>query len=260
MSALPKVLRRPLGGVRRMVLSSLRGREYSFPEREPIVSFTFDDFPRSAYEIGGTILKSYGACGTYYAAMGLMGQTNKLGELFNSDDLRHLLSEGHELGSHTFSHVSCRSTSLKLFEADAQKGKDAVIEYTGRSKSHNFAYPHGHVTLRTKGRIGPQMNSCRGIFSGINVPPVDLNLLRANPLYNKLTDFGSIDRLIRLNDRRKGWLIFYTHDIRETPSGFGCKPGQFETVVRLVARFRARILTVNGAFEAFSAQQERRVA
>jgi peptidoglycan/xylan/chitin deacetylase (PgdA/CDA1 family) len=253
MDTFPKMIRRPLGSMRRTMLSSFRRREYSFPDREPIVSFTFDDFPRSAFEIGGKILKSYGACGTYYAAIGLMGQTNKLGELFNGDDLRRLLAEGHELGSHSFSHLSCRSTCLKLFEADVQKGKEAVIEYTGGSKPHHFAYPHGHVTLRAKGRVGAQMNSCRGIFGGINISPIDLHLLRANHLFNGATDFGLIERLIRLNDRRSGWLIFYTHDIAETPSPYGCTPGQFEMVVRLAMRLRARILTINSAFEAFAA-------
>jgi len=38
----------------------------------PIVSFTFDDFPQSALEVGGRILESEGISGAFYAAFGLV--------------------------------------------------------------------------------------------------------------------------------------------------------------------------------------------
>ena len=38
-----------------------------------VVSFTFDDFPRSAWSNGGAVLEEYDVRGTYYAAMGLAG-------------------------------------------------------------------------------------------------------------------------------------------------------------------------------------------
>lgn len=244
MNKIPRIIRRLLGRTNRQVVASLQRKEYQLPDMGPIVSFTFDDFPRSALEIGGEILKSYGGRGTYYAAMGLMGGVGDLGEYFCAGDLKRLLADGHELGSHTFSHLSCRKTSLPAFELDAQKGRDAIIDFAGRSGPHHFAYPFGHITLRAKSRIGSQMNSCRSTIKGVNISPVDLRLLRANCLYHRSTDFGSVDQLFRLNDRQKGWLIFYTHDISENPSPFGCKPHQFESVVRSAIHAGARILTV----------------
>lgn len=216
-----------------------------------MVSFTFDDFPRSALTMGGTILKSYGACGTYYAAMGLMGQTNELGEHFGANDLAQLIADGHELGSHTFSHLSCRSTAFQVFEADVQKGRESVINVTENPAASQFAYPHGHITLRAKRRIGAQMDSCRSTFGGVNVSPVDLNLLRANRLYDFTFDLAAIEHLFRVNDRRRGWLIFYTHDVSETPSRWGCRPGQLEAAVRLAVRMRHKVLTVGEVLEAF---------
>jgi peptidoglycan/xylan/chitin deacetylase (PgdA/CDA1 family) len=244
MTKVPRIIRSVLGRMNRQVVTSLQRRDSPLPDRGPIVSFTFDDFPRSALEIGGEILKSYGGCGTYYAAIGLMGGVGELGEYFRPEDLKSLLADGHELGSHTFSHLSCRTSSFAAFQSDAMKGREAIINFTGRSGSHQFAYPFGHFTLRAKGRIGSQMNSCRSTIKGVNVSPVDLHMLRANCLYNRTTDFGSIDQLFRLNDRKRGWLIFYTHDIRENPSPFGCTPCQFESVVRSAIRARAEILTV----------------
>jgi hypothetical protein len=73
---------------------------------------------------------------------------------------------------------------------------------------------------------------------------VDLNLLRANSLYSCCFDLDVIDRLFEANERRKGWLIFYTHDISENPSSFGCKPGEFESVVKLAVTKQVSILSV----------------
>jgi hypothetical protein len=60
------------------------------------------------------------------------------------------------------------------------------------------------------------MRSCRGIRPGINAPFADLNLLLANSIYSHDFDLVSIEALIQENDRRRGWLIFYTHDLHET--------------------------------------------
>src|SRR5579863_2515511 len=73
-----------------------------------IVSFTFDDFPRSAWTAGGRILGEYGASGTYYASLGLMGKTTLVGEMFDRRDLEAAAEAGHELACHTYDHVLCR--------------------------------------------------------------------------------------------------------------------------------------------------------
>lgn len=242
-------IRGPLTDVRWSLLSSLQRQEYVLPDRGPIVSFTFDDFPRSALEVGGTILRSCGAYGTYYAAMGLMGSVSRAGECFCAEDLKHLLADGHELGSHTFSHLSCRKTPLEVFQADAGKGREAVCNVTGSFMFHHFAYPFGEVTMRAKHRVGLGMTSCRGVLGGINVSSVDLHLLRANRLYNESINFGVIEHLFRINDRLRGWLIFYTHDVRDEPSPWGCTPGQLEKVVRLATRLRTSILTVGDVLQ-----------
>ncbi|MBZ5623491.1 MAG: polysaccharide deacetylase family protein [Acidobacteriia bacterium] len=72
--------------------------------QRPLISFTFDDFPRSALHTGGAILNRSGLAGTYYACLGLMGGETATGKLFNADDLKILIDRGHELGCHTYSH------------------------------------------------------------------------------------------------------------------------------------------------------------
>lgn len=238
-------LRWLLGNMRRGFLSAVQRREFPLPPGGPLISFSFDDFPLSALQVGGAILKSYGMRGTYYAAMGLMGKTSpKMGPYFGAGELDTLLKDGHELGSHTFDHVSCRATPLNDFAADVVKGREAVERIAGAGPCHHFSYPYGHATWRAKGLIGARMASCRGIFPGINTSPVDLNLLRANSLYSGTFDEEAILRLVRKNAERRGWLIFYTHDLSDRPSDFGCTPTQFESVVELVVRSHATVLPV----------------
>ena len=236
--------RMQLGRLRRQLLSSLYTRRSRLSHEGPIVSFTFDDFPRSALTEGGRILKSHGARGTYYAAVGLMNTVNHLGEQFRREDLDTLLSDGHELASHTFSHVSCRSVSCSKFQKDVREGRRAIEELTGRADWGNFAFPFGEITLKAKKAIGADMASCRSIWQGLNGPEVDLNLLRAKSLYGDLNKAAELRELVLENGRQKTWLIFYSHDIREVPSPFGCTPELLEFVVSCARDSGARIMTV----------------
>jgi len=237
-------VRSRLGAARRQVLGSLYRRTASLGNCGPIVSFTFDDFPRSACTAGGPILERFGARGTFYAAYGLMNTRNELGEQFRAQDLDSLLEKGHELASHTFSHISCCSVSCATFREDVEKGRKAIEEMAG---SANFAYPFGHVTLQTKRALAMSLTSARSIVPGFNGPEIDLNLLRANSLYGDLNGARHAEELIAENSKRKTWLIFYTHDVQRTPSPFGCTPALLESVVSCAARSRCRVLTVREA-------------
>jgi peptidoglycan/xylan/chitin deacetylase (PgdA/CDA1 family) len=243
------ILRSWLGDLRRQLLCSIHSRTIPLNNPEPIVSFCFDDFPRTAYTTGGSILGKFGARGTYYAALGLMNTCNDLGDQFSQGDIESLLSDGHELGCHTFSHSSCRSSSLKTFEADVLRGRDAIQEMTGREAT-NFAYPYGHVTARLKKKIGMQMKSCRGIYGGINSSQADLNLLRANSLYGDINRLPEADALLSFCRRQGSWLIFYTHDVRQNPSPFGCTPALLERCAALALEKGFKLVTVEKTLDA----------
>ncbi len=237
-------VRRALGVPRWWALETLGRRELELGDVGPVVSFTFDDFPKSALDLGGAILARYGLRGTFYAAMGQLGQTTSVGRIASASDLARLLDEGHELGNHSYAHPSGRSTSPADYERDVIKGMTAVDQVIGDGREQHFSYPSGHVTFRLKTRIGARTASCRGIVPGINESPVDLNLLRANALYSSSIRMDSIARLLERNVERRGWLIFYTHDLAEQPSAFGCTPAEFEEVVALVAAKCPRIATI----------------
>jgi peptidoglycan/xylan/chitin deacetylase (PgdA/CDA1 family) len=237
-------MRAALGEMRRTLISAAFERRIPLGSCGPIVSFTFDDFPRSALSVGGEVLKSFGARGTYYAAIGLMNSSTELGEQFRREDLESLVHEGHELGHHTFGHISCRSVPARSFREEVRKGRTAIEKLTGYWRPSNFAYPFGEVTLGAKRLVGAEVASSRGIWPGFNGPMVDLSLLRANRLYGDHLSNSRVEELILENELRRSWIIFYTHDVRSAPSRYGCTPGLLEFAVAFALQRKARVLTV----------------
>src|SRR5580704_13039157 len=103
-------LRSQLGRIRSNFLSSMYRRPAALGNLGPIVTFTFDDFPRSALTVGGSILESFAARATYYVSMGLMDAENQLGPQFSREDLHSLVERGHEVAIHGFDHLSAWKT------------------------------------------------------------------------------------------------------------------------------------------------------
>jgi peptidoglycan/xylan/chitin deacetylase (PgdA/CDA1 family) len=237
-------MRATLGEMRRTVISSAFERRIALGSSGPIVSFTFDDFPRSALAIGGELLKSFGTRGTYYAAIGLMNSVTELGEQFRREDVESLLHDGHELGHHTFGHISARSMPARSFREEVKKGRAAIEELTGYWTPSNFAYPFGQITLGAKRLVGAEVTSARGIWPGFNGPLVDLNLLRANSLYGDRASCPKVQEIILENERRRSWTIFYSHDVHLTPSRYGCTPDLLEFAVSFALQRKARVLTI----------------
>jgi peptidoglycan/xylan/chitin deacetylase (PgdA/CDA1 family) len=210
----------------------------------PMVSIAFDDFPRTALTAGAQILEEAGAKATFYTALGLMGSDNILGPQFVKEDLYHLVERGHELASHTFDHVSARDVSNYEFLENVQRGYDALEADLRLQPSRNFAYPFGCTNLRLKVRVGSRMESCRGNFPGINGPAADLSLLKGNPLYGGIETLPWARDLVDRTVRANGWVIFYTHDVREAPSKFGCTPQLLRELVAEAKKKGCRIMTV----------------
>ncbi len=194
-------LRSQFGRIRSHFLSSMYRRPAALGDLGPIVTFTFDDFPRSALTVGGSILESFAVRATYYVSMGLMDVENPLGQQFSRKDLHSLVERGHEAAIHGFDHLSARETPVERFIADVRRCEAMLHQSSPAGASSNFAYPYGHATLSLKRRLGPQMSSSRGVISGLNGPEIDLNLLRANLLCGDVDQFDQARELA--GDERK---------------------------------------------------------
>jgi peptidoglycan/xylan/chitin deacetylase (PgdA/CDA1 family) len=218
---------------------------------KPVVSFTFDDFPHSAVTYGGEILADRGFRGTYYASMGLMSATTASGPMFTPDDLRELLEVGHELGCHTYDHVACRTISPFEAMMNCERNRQAISDILPGYRVRHFAFPFGSLGLRVKSALSSVYATCRGIYPGINRGRVDVALLRSY----SLESVDSAKRAIEHNVLNNGWLVFYTHDVNETPSRDGCTPTLLRNVLRCALDSGADILPVGAALNKLGPQR-----
>lgn len=232
------------------IYSSLYKRVAVLKSPFPVVSFTFDDFPRSACTTGRAILEACGVRGTFYVATSLMSVENALGEHFQAEDLEALIGHGHEVAIHGHRHLSARKVPLHEFLKDLELCESELSALIPGA-SRNFAYPYGEATLSCKRTLGPRMQSSRGTIQGLNGPTVDLNLLRANPLYGDESRIELARQLIRENEERNSWLIFYSHDVRTNPSRYGCTPTLLRETVSFAAERRSTILPVGEVLRQF---------
>jgi len=222
------------------------------PER-PIISFSFDDFPRSALLVGGAILKSFGLAATYYASLGLAGKDTPSGQIFFNDDLPALFEQGHELGCHTFGHCHSWETPTGVFEESIKENRASLGRLIPGAEFKTFSYPISMPRPLTKARTATYFQCCRAGGQRLNVGTTDLNQLSSYFLEQSRHNIQAVRDVINVNRDVRGWLIFATHDISGNPTPFGCEPGFFEEIVRYALKSGALILPVGLAFEALSA-------
>jgi hypothetical protein len=228
---------------------SFARRPFTMKSDVPLISFTFDDFPRSALLRGGAILHSFGVAGTYYASLGLMGKDTPTGRIFSPDDLPVLQTQGHELGCHTYDHVHAWDTSPRAFEESVLRNREALGTLMPGLKFESLSYPIGVPRPQTKSRIAKYFACARCGGQRVNSGTIDLNYLAAFFLEQSRDNPEGVRAIIDRNRQERSWLIFATHDVCEDPTPYGCTPDYFKDVVRYAVESRAQILPVSRALK-----------
>jgi peptidoglycan/xylan/chitin deacetylase (PgdA/CDA1 family) len=233
---------------RRGMSSLVAGRYTHIDPGGSIISFTFDDFPKSALHAGGSILERYDLAGTYYASFGLMDRDSAVGRIFSAGDLNRVLAR-HELGCHTFAHCHAWETPPRVFEQSILENREALQRLVPGAVFETLSYPISCPRPGIKRIAGERFLCCRGGGQTFNAGKTDLNNLRAFFLEKVRGNPALVKDLIDRNCRATGWLILATHDICDAPSPFGCSPEFFEDIVRYAVRSGARVLPVIKAWK-----------
>jgi peptidoglycan/xylan/chitin deacetylase (PgdA/CDA1 family) len=211
-----------------------------------LATFTFDDFPRSAATTGARVLREYGARGTYFVAGARAGRDVDGMNHFTADDLIEVAEDGHEVGCHTFGHIRLPTASSQEIEDDLSRNRDFVNGILGDYRMTSFAYPYGQASIAAKSFIARHFAVARGIGFGVNKRRVDLALLRAVSL-ERTFDHARVLKTLDAAKASNGWVLFFTHDISDTPSPYGCKPQELARVVEAVLERGITILPMKHA-------------
>jgi peptidoglycan/xylan/chitin deacetylase (PgdA/CDA1 family) len=202
----------------------------------PMASITFDDFPKSAWTVAGPILAEHDVKATYYVAGRFCGLTEDGITYFDDDDLAGAHNAGHEIACHSFAHDKAPSLASHAFLAEADRNAAFVAERLGSVGLAGYAYPYGEVSPRTKALAARRYGAARGIARGVNAGWIDLAQLKAIAIEHRRWRPDEIDAAIARAKRQDGWLIFFTHDVDDGPSPFGCTPAMLRHVLqRLIA-------------------------
>jgi peptidoglycan/xylan/chitin deacetylase (PgdA/CDA1 family) len=222
-------------------------KSFRMQNRTPLVSFTFDDAPDSAYINGASILEEHGIQGTFYIASGTCDTQDTHWHLITPEQVRALHDRGHEIGCHTFSHANVESLDAAGMDEECRKNHNLLRRLCGDIQLTNFAYPYGGVTLMRKLQLQRRFDTCRGIFEGVNFGTIDLGILKVVELYNRTLTPEKLQAVLRETCDRNGWLVFYTHDVADPPSWIGCSPDLLRSTIEIFQAAGIPCVTVRDA-------------
>ena len=198
-----------------------------------VLSLSFDDIPASAWTEAGPILAEHGVLATYYVCGGLAGGRNMALPQFEVEHLQDLYEAGHEVGCHTYEHVSTLTLSPVELEASLARNAAWVAERLDGYEMQTFAYPFGDCARTAKPVIDNRFLCGRGVRDGVNAGTADRNLLQAIGLESRRLPGYDLEKLVEETAASKGWLIAYGHDVSDAPTPYGCRPEDIDRLIRL---------------------------
>lgn len=231
----------------RKLAKVLNRKPFQMRNGRGMVSFSFDDVPASACRTGLDILEKHGARGTFFVCGALTGTVGAEGEMHTHADLKRLMANGHEVGSHGFAHLNYQNLSVQGAQEDINSNRAFFAEHGMEAAGATFAYPFGCANPRAKALIVQEFDCGRTTESGINLKSMDVGVLKAVSLYDGRTSQKTISDLLKTTAVESGWLIFYTHEVCENPGAYGCSPSLLEFAVTETCQLGLSVLPVKGA-------------
>jgi peptidoglycan/xylan/chitin deacetylase (PgdA/CDA1 family) len=229
----------------------IRTKPFRMQNRAPVVSFTFDDVPESAFINGVPILEERGIYGTFYIASGTCDSIDfdTHWHLLSVDQVSLLHERGHEIGCHTFSHVNIETLSAAGLDEECRKNHNLLRRICGDIQLTNFCYPFGRVNLLRKLQLQKRFDTCRGVSEGVNFGTIDLGLLKIIGLYNQTLTPERLQRVLSETCDRNGWLIFCMHDVVDSPSWIGGSPDLLRSTIERVQAMGLSCVPVRDALK-----------
>ena len=256
MRAQPTAKLRPVspwpGGLSRKLADYVVTKSVRARNTRPLVSFTFDDIPETAFTYGARVLEDRGVRGTFYIAGGLTGTTETERRLATAAECVALHRRGHEIGCHTFTHPVIQTLDADALTAELDRNRDFFASLLPDLTLENFCYPYGIASLSRKLQAQARFHSCRGCKPGINAGTIDLGMLKAVPI-EQATEPAAIEAVIDETVRRNGWLILFTHDVAPEPTWIGCTPQMLDRMIAAALDRGCEVVTVRDALRRIGA-------
>lgn len=230
------------GKLRRRLVRLQHRRPASRSPGRPMISFSFDDAPLSAFTTGAQVLERHGVRGAFFVCAGLAGQSGVVGRLGDRSEMERAQAAGHEIACHTYSHLDCGKADAETAGQDLDRNAD-VLRAWGFAPPTTFAYPYGDVGSPAKRRLADRFALSRALHHGVIEAGTDLAQAPAVGIEGEDGEAKALHWMEQAR-RRRAWLILFTHGVEETVTPYGCTAAAFERLVGQAVSQGFEVVTV----------------
>ncbi|BCU78115.1 polysaccharide deacetylase family protein [Luteolibacter sp. LG18] len=145
-------------------------------DRAAAISYTFDDGLRDQYTLAVPMLNEVGFKGTFFVIPKSVAATVEDAEkrkddkrawgTITWDELRKMAAQGHEIGSHTWSHTGVTKQTPEQVEEELVKSRDAIAKEIGRPPL-TLAFPFNQTTPEITAAALKHYIACRDSQLGV---------------------------------------------------------------------------------------------
>jgi peptidoglycan/xylan/chitin deacetylase (PgdA/CDA1 family) len=222
---------------------------------QPVVSFTFDDFPASAHEKAAPILEAFGARASFFAATALLGKPHPLWKMADPDAIPDLADRGHEIGLHTHGHAPLWQTNPRTLTSDIEKNLNMLQDLSPRLTIESFAYPYGVLTARGKWKLSGMMRANRSTHPGLNHGWIDLDFVRAYELSDSRISLEQVTKILDAAAATGGWVVFFAHEISTSSGLFKTSPDLLASTIKAALEREIHIRLFTSALDQIGVPQ-----
>jgi len=212
------------------------------PER-PVLTISFDDFPKGAAREGAALMEAFGARATYFASGCFAGAEG----YYDAGDLARLSRAGHEIGCHTYSHIDCARAPLGRVRAELDRNARALSAMGHDAPLTGFAFPYGEASIGAKRLAVSRFGYARGVRGDLNRGRVDAGLLKALCVDGGEAAAARAVNLIASAAREPAWVILFAHGVDRVAGDWSTTPDDLGRCLRAARALGLDILPFSEA-------------
>ncbi len=217
------------------VLTEITGNQFN----EGLVTFVFDDGPKSVFDNARPILNAAGIKTVHP----IITQYASTSGYMSWDEIATLAAEGNEIDSHSRTHPDLTTLSPAQLTSEVAGSKSDLIAH-GITPT-TFVYPLGGVNDTVKAAVqAAGYLGARGSYFGLNTTATDRYALFDQHVESGTT-LAEVKSWIDQARADKRWLILELHEQKENGGQFSNTPAMLQSIVDYVRSTGIRTVTLH---------------
>ncbi len=208
-----------------------------------IVSFTFDDAPKSVMSVGLPLMQQAGYPATVYIST----RNTAYPGYMNWEDVAEVAKHGWEIGAHTHTHARLTELRDEEIVLEFETSDTEFLQHGYRPAV--FATPYGSYDDRVLSVVKRYYTSHRAAW------PAGANTLQPDPYavasyeINRTTTIEEVTRLLENLQKNGGWVVFQLHHVFPKGEVVSEEYGTdlLEAIIKQVQTKQIAVLTVSDA-------------